>query len=151
MGGNKKRRGGINPSRAISRNPSIPGFTLLNGTANLKEGRERRFKTIPLAPLQTIPMIFTAASLFRSILLARLYGACRANEMKFMQIAAQPTGPPALLYRGGDASNLYHEGETVLPPSAAASVARLKRGLDHIFSRSHSESESISSPAFVNI
>lgn len=58
--------------------------------------------------------------------------------MKFMQIAAQPTGPPALLYRGGDASNLYHEGETVLPPFPAASVARLKRGLDRIFSRSHS-------------
>lgn len=68
-------------------------------------------------------MIFTAAAALPIYSLVQLYGACRANEMKFMQIAARPAGPSTLLYRGGDASNLYHEGETVLPPFATVNVA----------------------------
>lgn len=87
-------------------------------------------------------MIFTAAAALPIYSLVQLYGACRANEMKFMQIAARPAGPSTLLYRGGDASNLYHEGETVLPPFATVNVARLERSPDRrrrcVFSRSRS-------------
>lgn len=137
--GNKSYR---EQSRGI---PPIPGFTLLNGTANLKGrgGGEAFQDDSPCLNPRTVTN--HPDDLYRLLppdpsARPTLWGPCRANEMKFMQIAAQPTGPPALLYRGGDASNLYHEGETsyFLPFPAASGCNASNEAPDRIFSPSHS-------------
>lgn len=93
-GGGKGNKSYREQSRGI---PPIPGFTLLNGTANLKGrgGGGRRFKTIPrvwtLAPLQTIPMIFTASSLPIHPL-ARLYGG-PVEQMKWNSCKSRRSRP----------------------------------------------------------
>lgn len=136
--GNKSYR---EQSRGI---PPIPGFTLLNGTANLKgrggEGVSRRFPVSEPSHRYKPSRWSLPPPPSRSIRSPDFMGPCRANEMKFMQIAAQPTGPPALLYRGGDASNLYHEGETsyFLPFPAASGCNASNEAPDRIFSPSHS-------------
>lgn len=133
--GNKSYR---EQSRGI---PPIPGFTLLNGTANLKGrgGGGRRFKTIPrvwtLAPLQTIPMIFTASSLPIHPL-ARLYGALSSkwNEIHANRGAAdRSTG--AFVSGRWCVQPISRGWNLVLPPfSSRERLQRLKRGpRPHLF------------------
>lgn len=132
--GNKSYR---EQSRGI---PPIPGFTLLNGTANLKgRGGGRRFKTIPrvwtLAPLQTIPMIFTASSLPIHPL-ARLYGALSSkwNEIHANRGAAdRSTG--AFVSGRWCVQPISRGWNLVLPPfSSRERLQRLKRGpRPHLF------------------
>lgn len=133
--GNKSYR---EQSRGI---PPIPGFTLLNGTANLKGrgGGGRRFKTIPrvwtLAPLQTIPMIFTASSLPIHPL-ARLYGALSSkwNEIHANRGAAdRSTG--AFVSGRWCVQPISRRWNLVLPPfSSRERLQRLKRGpRPHLF------------------
>lgn len=131
--GNKSYR---EQSRGI---PPIPGFTLLNGTANLKGRGGRRFKTIPrvwtLAPLQTIPMIFTASSLPIHPL-ARLYGALSSkwNEIHANRGAAdRSTG--AFVSGRWCVQPISRGWNLVLPPfSSRERLQRLKRGpRPHLF------------------
>lgn len=132
--GNKSYR---EQSRGI---PPIPGFTLLNGTANLKgRGGGGRFKTIPrvwtLAPLQTIPMIFTASSLPIHPL-ARLYGALSSkwNEIHANRGAAdRSTG--AFVSGRWCVQPISRGWNLVLPPfSSRERLQRLKRGpRPHLF------------------
>lgn len=137
-GGGKGNKSYREQSRGI---PPIPGFTLLNGTANLKGrgGGGRRFKTIPrvwtLAPLQTIPMIFTASSLPIHPL-ARLYGALSSkwNEIHANRGAAdRSTG--AFVSGRWCVQPISRGWNLVLPPfSSRERLQRLKRGpRPHLF------------------